>query len=133
MIGATSFSSRVKSAASWSKRPPSSCYRWRLPDVPWAHKRTSPPIPPSSPRYAWDGAGENPNHPRAASEPARAARSERNRSQAALQPYSKEWWQAKDGIEEERDARVNRSLVICQGCLRPQAQPEDSRLAKATD
>jgi hypothetical protein len=50
MIGATSLSSRVKSAASWSKRPPSSCYRWRLPDVPWARKRTSPPIPPSSPR-----------------------------------------------------------------------------------
>jgi hypothetical protein len=50
MIGATSLSSRVQSAASWSKRPPSSCYRWRLPDVPRAHKRTSPPIPPSSPR-----------------------------------------------------------------------------------
>jgi hypothetical protein len=48
MIGATSLSSRVKSAASGSKRPPSSCYRWRLPDVPWARKRTSPPIPPSS-------------------------------------------------------------------------------------
>ena len=48
MIGATSLSSRVKSAASWSNRPPSSCYRWRLPGVPSAHKRTSPPIPPSS-------------------------------------------------------------------------------------
>ncbi|MGY3514436.1 hypothetical protein [Bradyrhizobium lupini] len=98
---------------------------------PQAHLASDPAFKPA--RYAWDGAGENPNHPRAASEPARAARSERNRSQAALQPYSKEWWQAKDGIEEERDAMVNRSLVICQGCLRPQAQPEDSRLAKATD
>ncbi|MGY4351843.1 hypothetical protein ACVWXM_008336 [Bradyrhizobium sp. GM7.3] len=134
MIGATSFSSRVKSAASWSKRPPSSCYRWRLPDVPWAHKRTSPPIPPSSPRAMPGTAPAKIPITRALLQnPARAARSERNRSQAALQPYSKEWWQAKDGIEEERDARVNRSLVICQGCLRPQAQPEDSRLAKATD
>jgi hypothetical protein len=84
-------------------------------------------------RYAWDGAGEDPNHPRAASEQARtAARSERSRSQAGLQPYSKEWWQTQDGVEAEQDAKVNRSLVICQGCLRPQ-QPEDSRLAKATD
>ncbi|WP_456683477.1 hypothetical protein [Bradyrhizobium sp. S3.14.4] len=61
------------------------------------------------------------------------AGSERNRSQAGLQPYSKEWWQAQDGIEAEQDARVTRSLVICQGCLRPQPQSEDSRLAKATD
>jgi hypothetical protein len=48
MIGATFVSSRVQSAASWSKRPPSSCCRWRLPDVPWARKLISPPIPPSS-------------------------------------------------------------------------------------
>jgi hypothetical protein len=98
---------------------------------PQAHLASDPAFKPA--RYAWDGAGENPNHPRTASEPARTARSERNRSQAGLQPYSKEWWQAQDGIEAERDAEVNRSLVICQGCLRPQAQPEDSRLAKATD
>lgn len=84
--------------------------------------------------YAWDGAGEDPNRPHAASQPTRSAtRSERNSSQAGLSPHSKEWWQAQDGSEAEQDARVNRSLVICQGCLRPQAQPEDSRLAKATD
>jgi hypothetical protein len=99
---------------------------------PQAHLASDPAFKPA--RYAWDGAGENPNHPRAGSESTRTvARSERNRSQAGLQPYSKEWWQAQDGIEAEQDARVNRSLVICQGCLRPQAQPEDSRLAKATD
>ena len=82
------------------------------------------------------GAGEDPNQPRTAARLAgntRRRRSERNRSQAGLQPYSKEWWQAQDGIEAEQDAKVNRSLVICQGCLRPQPQPEDSRLAKATD
>jgi hypothetical protein len=87
-------------------------------------------------RYAWDGAGENPNQARPASG-ARATRtaaaSERTKSQAGLQPYSKEWWQSQDGIEAAQDARVNRSLVICQGCLRPQQQPEDSRLAKAAD
>lgn len=86
-------------------------------------------------RYAWDGAGEDPNQPR--STPSRATRaaanSERSRSQAGLAPYSKEWWQAQDGIEAEQDARVNRSLVICRGCLPPQQKPEDARLAKATD
>jgi hypothetical protein len=101
--------------------------------APQAHL-TSDPAALKPARYAWDGAGEDPNRPRAASEPTRtAARSERNRSQAGLQPYSKEWWQAQDGIEAEQDAKVNRSLVICQGCLRPQQQPEDGRLAKATD
>ncbi|SFO19429.1 hypothetical protein SAMN05216330_102160 [Bradyrhizobium sp. Ghvi] len=87
-------------------------------------------------RYAWDGAGEDPNQPRATAQPlpaTRIAASERARAQAGLQPYSKEWWQVQDGIEAEQDAKVNRSLVICQGCLRPKQQPEDSRLAKATD
>ncbi|MFT4122089.1 hypothetical protein [Bradyrhizobium sp.] len=87
--------------------------------------------------YAWDGAGEDPNQQPSASEPSRAMRAaskaERNTSQAALQPYSKEWWQAQDGIDAEQDARVSRALVICQGCLRPQPQPEDTRLAKAAD
>jgi hypothetical protein len=100
--------------------------------APQAHIASDPAFRPT--RYAWDGAGEDPNQPRSASEPTRAtAASERNRSQAGLQPYSKEWWQAQDGIEAEQDARVNRSLVICQGCLRQQPQPEDARLAKASD
>ena len=98
--------------------------------APQAHLASDPAFTPA--RYAWDGAGEDPNQLRSA--PARtAARSERNKSQAGLQPYSKEWWQAHDGIEAEQDARVNRSLVICQGCLRPQPQAEDARLAKALD
>ena len=100
--------------------------------APQAHLDSGPAFKPA--RYAWDGAGEDPNQPRAASGPTRTtARSERSGSQAGLAPYSKEWWQAQDGVEAEQDARVNRSLVICQGCLRPQPQPEDSRLAKATD
>lgn len=100
--------------------------------APQAHLASDPAFKPA--RYAWDGAGEDPNRPRAASQPTHtAAHAERNRSQAGVQPYSKEWWQAQDGIEAEQDARVNRSLVICQGCLRQPPQPEDSRLAKATD
>ncbi|MHC2619124.1 hypothetical protein ACVIW2_001156 [Bradyrhizobium huanghuaihaiense] len=103
--------------------------------APQAHLASDPAFKPA--RYAWDGAGEDPNQPRAASAPSRttrtAATSERTGSRAGLQPYSKEWWQAQDGIEAEQDARVNRSLVICQGCLRPQPQAEDSRLAKASD
>jgi len=103
--------------------------------APQAHLASHPAFKPA--RYAWDGAGEDPNQPRSVPGPSRATRSatasEHNRSQAGLQPYSKEWWQAQDGIEAEQDARVNRSLVICQGCLRQQPQPEDARLAKATD
>ncbi len=100
--------------------------------APQAHLVSDPAFRPA--RYAWDGAGEDPNHPRSASGSSRATRaaaSELNRSQAGLQPYSKEWWQAQDGIEAEQDAKVNRALVICQGCLQP--QPEDVRLAKAAD
>jgi hypothetical protein len=100
--------------------------------APQAHLASDPAFKPA--RYAWDGAGKDPNRPGDASHATRAAAtSERNGSQAGLQPYSKESWQAQDGIEAEHDARVNRSLVICQGCLRPQPQPEDSRLAKASD
>lgn len=101
--------------------------------APQAHLASDHGFKPA--RYAWDGAGENPNQPRSASTSSRSTRaaSERNTSQTGLQPYSQEWWQAQDGIEAEHDARVNRSLVICQGCLRPQPQPEDARLAKATD
>jgi hypothetical protein len=102
---------------------------------PQAHLSSDPAFKPA--HYAWDGAGEDPNQPRSVSGLARATRaasgSERSRSQAGLQPYSKEWWQAQDSIEAEQDARVNRFLVICQGCLRPQQPPEDARLAKATD
>lgn len=47
MIDATSLSSRVQSAASWSKRPPSSCCRWRSPDASLLRKPAWLPIPPS--------------------------------------------------------------------------------------
>lgn len=103
--------------------------------APQAHLASDPAFRPA--RYAWDGAGEDPNQPRFAAEPSRATRTavepDRTRSQAASRPYTKEWWQAQDGIVAEQDARVNRALVICQGCLRPQQQPEDARLAKASD
>jgi len=95
--------------------------------APQASLAPDPAFKPA--RYAWDGAGEDPNQPRSASGPSRATRaaaaSERSPSQAGL---------PRDGIEGEQDARVNRSLVICQGCLRQQPQqPEDSRLARATN
>ena len=103
--------------------------------APQAHLTADPAFRPA--RYAWDGAGEDPNQPRSAAQPSRTTRTatapERAQSQARLQPYSKEWWQAQDGIEAEQDAKVNRSLVICQGCLPAKPQPEDSRLAKAAD
>jgi hypothetical protein len=48
MIGATFVSSRVQSAASWSKRPPSFCCRWRSPDVQWPRRRIWHRTHPSS-------------------------------------------------------------------------------------
>jgi hypothetical protein len=92
-------------------------------------------------RYAWDGAGEDPNQPRAAA-PARgtvrsAGSAERSRAEASHAPNSREWWQAQDGIEAgieaSDDARVNRALVICRGCVSKPPQSEDARLAKASD
>jgi hypothetical protein len=88
-------------------------------------------------RYAWDGAGEDPNQPRSAA-PARGrtrstAGAERGHAQASPAPHSREWRQAQDGIEAGNDARVKRALVICQGCVARPSQSEDARLAKASD
>jgi hypothetical protein len=85
--------------------------------APQAHLASDPAFKPA--RYAWDGAGQDPNQPRSTPEPSRATR-----TAARLES---------DGIEAEQDAKVNRSLVICQGCLPTKPQPEDSRLAKAAD
>ncbi|WFU37645.1 hypothetical protein QA640_24590 [Bradyrhizobium sp. CB82] len=91
------------------------------------------PDPVSAPaRYAWDGAGEDPNQPKPAHTSRTAARAGQDKSVAALQPYSKKGWRAQDGIEADQESQVKRSLVICKGCLRPQPD-EDSRLAKAAD
>jgi hypothetical protein len=95
--------------------------------APQAHLASGPAFRPA--RYAWDGAGEDPNRPQARA----MAQSERSHSQAEFQLPSKERWQAQNGSEAEQDARIHRALVICRGCLRPQPQPEESRLAKASD
>ena len=71
-------------------------------------------------RYAWDGVGEDPNQPGRTTGPSRPAR-----TAARSIP-------AQDGTEPDQDARLSQSLVICNGCLRPQAT-EDTRLAKASD
>jgi hypothetical protein len=85
--------------------------------APQAHFASDPAFTPA--RYAWDGAGQDPNQQRSAPSPSRVTR-------AAAQPEG-------DGIDADQDAKVNRSLVICQGCLRPKPQPDDSRLARAAD
>ena len=89
--------------------------------APQAHLAPDPAL--KSARYAWDGAGEDPNQPHSAAGPSRdirtAARPDRDNAQ--------------DGIDADQDAKVNRSLVICQGCLRAKPQAENSRLAKAAD
>ncbi|WP_369723509.1 hypothetical protein AB8Z38_05840 [Bradyrhizobium sp. LLZ17] len=83
--------------------------------TPQANLASDPAFKPA--RYAWDGAGEDPNQPRSAST---------HSTRMAASPE-------RDGIDADQDAKVNRSLVICQGCLRSTPQQEDSRLAKATD
>lgn len=85
--------------------------------APQAHLASDPAFGPA--RYAWDGAGEDPNQPRSASEPSRSTRT-------ATRPEQ-------DGIDADQEAKVSRSLVICQGCLRSKPQPEDTQLAKAAD
>jgi hypothetical protein len=100
--------------------------------APQARLASDPAFAPA--RYAWDGAGRDPNQPQSeTSRRARTtARSDQDKSVATLQPYSKELRQAPDGIEADQDAQVKRSLVICKGCLPPQAS-EDARVAKAAD
>ncbi len=88
---------------------------------PQAHLTPDPAFKPA--RYAWDGAGEDPNKPRMASERSRATRSAARSEQA----------EARDGIEVDHEARLNRSIVICKGCLPQQPPSEDKRLAKAID
>lgn len=85
--------------------------------APQAHLTSDPAFKPA--RYAWDGGGENPNQPRSISGPSRATRT-------AARPES-------DGIEADQDAKVNHSLVICQGCLPAKPKPDESRLARAAD
>lgn len=82
--------------------------------APQASLAPDPAFKPA--RYAWDGAGENPNQ----------ARSAARRTYTAARPES-------DGVDADQDAKVNRSLVICQGCLPAKPQPDESRLAKAAD
>jgi len=70
--------------------------------------------------YAWDGAGEDPDQPRLAAAPSRSV------------PVAARADQPQDVVDAEQDARLNRSLVICKGCLPPQPT-EGGRLAKASD
>ena len=82
--------------------------------APQAHLTSDSAFKPA--RYAWDGAGENPDQPRSAL----------RTTHSAARPES-------DGVDSDQDAKVSRSLVICQGCLPAKAQPEESRLARAAD
>jgi hypothetical protein len=86
--------------------------------APQARLASDPVFSPQ--RYAWDGAGEDPNQPRLASNPSRYS------------PVAAGSYEAQEGIEADQDARVSRSLVICRGCL-PSQPTEDTRLAKASD
>ncbi|MGY8662934.1 hypothetical protein Q3C01_11265 [Bradyrhizobium sp. UFLA05-109] len=98
--------------------------------APQARLASDPAYAPA--RYAWDGAGEDPNQPKPAHTPRTAARTGPDKSAAALESYAKESSQGQDGSEADQDAQVKRSLVICKGCLHPQPA-EDPRLARVAD
>lgn len=84
---------------------------------PQARLSNDPGFKPTG--YAWDGGGEDPNR----AVPNRSSRAASVATRSAL---------AQDGAEPDQDANLNRSLVICKGCIRPQPS-EDARLAKASD
>lgn len=88
-----------------------------------------------APRYAWDGAGEDPNIPKLSSA-SRASAATRARPEVAkeLPAQRASSVTALDGAdpdEAERDARLSRKLVICRGCLRQ--QESDERMARLRD
>ncbi len=84
-----------------------------------------------APHYAWDGAGEDPNQPKAAplarSSAARHADPERGKEAASLRGDAEARREADDQNEADSDRRLNRALAICRGCLRP--QQGDERMA----
>jgi hypothetical protein len=85
--------------------------------APQASLAPDPAFKPT--HYAWDGAGQDPNQQRPTPGPSRATRT-------ATQAE-------RDGVDADQDAKVNRSLVICQGCLPAKPKPDESRLARAAD
>lgn len=86
--------------------------------APQAHLASDPAFGPA--RYAWDGAGEDPNRPKRATEPSHAVRN----AASSDRPQ--------DDLDDGRDTQLKRSLVICNGCL-PAQPSEDTRLAKASN
>jgi hypothetical protein len=90
--------------------------------TPQARLASDPAFKPA--RYAWDGAGEDPNQPSLATAPSYAARS------TAMSSRAQDG--VGDGMDADQDTRLNRSLVICKGCLHPQPT-DDARLAKASN
>jgi hypothetical protein len=77
-------------------------------------------------RYAWDGAGQDPNHPRLAAGPPHTTRSVAKSELPVPAP-------SEDDAATEADMQLKQSLVICKGCLRPQLPAEDARVARAAD
>lgn len=87
---------------------------------------------PQAPRYAWDGAGEDPDGPKLSQAP-RAAAAKRARAEPAREPADElssvgTGQDRADLDEAARDARLSRALVICRGCLRQ--QDSDERMAQ---
>jgi hypothetical protein len=92
--------------------------------APQAQLSADPAFQPA--RYAWDGAGQDPNHPRLAAGPSRAARSAPQAELARSAPSD-------DDAAADADEQLKQSLVICNGCLRPQPRTEDARVARVAD
>lgn len=43
-----------------------------------------------------------------------------------VKPHSREWWALREAADRTADAALARKLVICHGCLPPQAQDDET-------
>jgi hypothetical protein len=91
---------------------------------PQARLADDPAFQPA--RYAWDGAGQDPNRPQLAAGPSLGVRS-------AIMSDVVKPGQSEDDAAATADTQLKQSLVICKGCLRPQPPAEDARVARAAD
>jgi hypothetical protein len=48
---------------------------------------------------------------------------------AALKPYSKEWWSARDVIDRAAEVKLAKKLIICRDCLPKQSDDQTGSIA----
>ena len=93
--------------------------------------------PQSSALTSWDGLGPVPKRNRVKPVKVRKTSEDvvsRDNSPsedelARLKPYSQEWTALLDGINRAADDKLRRKLIICRGCMPPEAGDQTSSIA----